>query len=381
MKLRASPFSWAVVLALLTRCLLLSTPILSEEPASCADDPDFLFPLDNGLGMRGCEWLTRNSDPTKTQRRLDTYCKRGHVKGACQLSCDFCSCVDNPTTEFTLMNGDKQDCSWFGSFDTTERQKAYCYENQDSVARISTSIGDECVAACGFCSADLIFNQCDAGYVEYENGVNISGECIGNECCRGRNACAGFTGKVCKDGSCNGYEACRDAKIREVVGTSCDGIGACVDSSISFVSGGSCLDAYSCQASSMHVVSGGSCVGVGSCTDVTGASVETQSCVGLSACDGAFLNTVDDNSCVGYRACGNATIEDIVQLQSCVGTMACQDAGLTTVYNSSCVGYEACSDSTGLSATDNSCTGIRSCNPPQNPILRLIWTFLSYRGG
>jgi len=43
----------------------------------------------------------------------------------------------------------------------------------------------------------------------------------------GDDACVGFTGKVCKDGSCNGYKACENANISSVV-NSCVGRSACV---------------------------------------------------------------------------------------------------------------------------------------------------------
>ena len=60
-------------------------------------------------------------------------------------------------------------------------------------------------------------------------GVTCQAACDGN-CCFGPNnndACAGFTGQVCKDKkSCIGLDACKDADIGLVVG-GCTGKGSC----------------------------------------------------------------------------------------------------------------------------------------------------------
>ena len=81
-------------------------------------------------------------------------------------------------------------------------------------------------------------STCTAGFVDCKDGFLASDSkksckdaCGKNKkCCvddGGDDACVGFTGKVCKDGSCNGYKACENANISSVV-NSCVGRSACV---------------------------------------------------------------------------------------------------------------------------------------------------------
>ena len=71
--------------------------------------------------------------------------------------------------------------------------------------------------------------DCDNGFLRGSGTITCQAACDGN-CCFGPNnndACAGFTGKVCKDKkSCIGLDACKDADIGLVVG-GCTGKGSC----------------------------------------------------------------------------------------------------------------------------------------------------------
>ena len=83
------PFTTAAAVVL--QMLLCIVSIQAEVDLVCVDDPSFTFTLYNG-NEKPCSWLTeQNAD-----NRKQIYCKHGHIKGACQASCDFCPCVDTP---------------------------------------------------------------------------------------------------------------------------------------------------------------------------------------------------------------------------------------------------------------------------------------------
>ena len=82
--------------------------------------------------------------------RTTKYCSRGRVKGACQDTCDFCACEDDPTTTFPLSNNIRfQNCAWIAIDNVATRQGEYCYDTSDLSA--ASDIGDMCVFSCGFC--------------------------------------------------------------------------------------------------------------------------------------------------------------------------------------------------------------------------------------
>ncbi len=112
-------------------------------------------------------------------------------------------------------------------------------------------------------------------------------------------ACEGFTGRVCKDGSCSGAYACYLAKIQLVV-NSCIGGGACCEK-----------DGYEALVSGSII---NSCRGIGACQTIAsrfqdGGEVSNviDSCVGTAACVGlGMFGSVHGNvtnSCNGYGAC------------------------------------------------------------------------------
>ncbi len=184
--------------------------------------------------------------------------------------------------------------------------------------------------------AQAVYSTCTAGFVECEDGILVSddtttcfADCDGN-CCtyydlndNPVDACVGFTGKVCKDGSCNGFNAScnKKATIPSVV-NSCKDYGAC-----RFAGG------YGGSIKSM-----------------------VDSCIGIYACHGAayYGGTIGNiiGSCFGeYYTCMSAvmtygSIGDITE--SCMGYIACDDIG--QVYGKvgnivkSCLGESACND-------------------------------------
>jgi hypothetical protein len=128
----------------------------SNHPTvNCSDDPNFTIVLDNGE-VQICEWLTRNEE--KSDTRIDNYCSRGHVKGACQKSCSFCECADDDEHTFPLQNLDaSRGCSWLTQssdpFVSEDRLDRYCYADLAKTVA-SEDVGDFCVFSCGFCKGN-----------------------------------------------------------------------------------------------------------------------------------------------------------------------------------------------------------------------------------
>jgi len=117
---------------------LLSTP--------CFDDREFTFKIDNGTTQK-CEWLTMNAN------QKDNYCSRGHIKGACKTSCEFCNCTDDLTYNFRLNIGRMVSCAWLvtNSNNVNVRRKRYCFDSDDPESA-SSDVGNSCIHSCGFCT-------------------------------------------------------------------------------------------------------------------------------------------------------------------------------------------------------------------------------------
>jgi hypothetical protein len=129
---------------------------ITKAPTTCIDDPLFNFILDNG-NVQNCQWLTRNSDPDTTASRIAKYCSRGHVKGACQSTCEYCPCQDDVAFEFRLDIGRLRSCDWLLKnkdplIDATRVDK-YCYADEGKT--IASAVGNACVLSCGFCSVSF----------------------------------------------------------------------------------------------------------------------------------------------------------------------------------------------------------------------------------
>lgn len=121
-------------------------------------------------------------------------------------------------------------------------------------------------------------------------------------CCDGDNACFGFTGKICKDGSCNGVNSCRKASIPIVV-NSCYGLGSCdkVGYWAPGVTGkvGNFINSCTAYRSCYHVAYGeGGEVGT-----LTKSCIQEQACEYMGA--GQFGPVTSDlnDCCVSPMAC------------------------------------------------------------------------------
>jgi hypothetical protein len=104
--------------------------------------------------------LSRNSNPNVTQSRITNYCSRGHVKGACQSTSDYCPCQDKSGFEFPLDIGVLRWCEWLlknnDPLVDARRMDSHCYADEEKT--IASAIGDACVLSCGFCSGGLTLN-------------------------------------------------------------------------------------------------------------------------------------------------------------------------------------------------------------------------------
>jgi hypothetical protein len=243
-----------------------------------------------------------------------------------------------------------------------------------------------------------------ANIVECRNGklagsaTSCFDACGGNGgyCCQGANACDGFTGNVCKDGSCNGNDACHDADILLVV-NSCTGDRACDragnDGGLISSIVDSCHGYRTCQM----VAENGGRVGdiIGSCSYNFGATYlyygfachylgrnggtvgdVLNSCYGVYACpDVGHRGKVGDitGSCLGYGSCDDfgrdgGTVGNVYN--SCNGNRACREtaekfASIGDI-TSSCIGDKACYNLSKYGGTvgsiTNSCTVASSCD-------------------
>ncbi len=143
------------------------------------------------------------------------------------------------------------------------------------------------------------FVECEGGNLADGSGTTCFGACDnGNDCCDGGggiDACGGFTGKVCKDGSCSGYQACTGAKIPTVV-NSCKGTNAC--RSAGFYGGAIIEIIDSCYGSEACRYVGALFGSIGS---ITGSCIYDFACHGMATEYGKVGNLL--NSCKGYDIC------------------------------------------------------------------------------
>jgi hypothetical protein len=130
-----------------------------------------------------------------------------------------------------------------------------------------------------------------------ENGISCATACNG-QCCVGFDACTGFTGKICRDGSCNGYKACKSSIVPLVV-NSCENDSACAYAGRGGTMGqivNSCTDMYACYKLGWNGF-------VGNVQD---------SCNGLYACrkggsSGGSIGSIT-RSCNDYQGCFSAGV-------------------------------------------------------------------------
>eukprot|EP00557_Chaetoceros_sp_GSL56_P005961 CAMPEP_0176489178 /NCGR_PEP_ID=MMETSP0200_2-20121128/7138_1 /TAXON_ID=947934 /ORGANISM="Chaetoceros sp., Strain GSL56" /LENGTH=149 /DNA_ID=CAMNT_0017886279 /DNA_START=346 /DNA_END=792 /DNA_ORIENTATION=- len=117
---------------------------------ACGDDLDFTFDRFNGL-PGNCTWLAEK------EVRQTKFCGRGNVKGACQATCNFCSCEDTKPYSFNRPdNNVPRDCPWIAD-ESKPIRKRFCYEGSEIVSGAATSeAGNNCVRSCGFCTGGTV---------------------------------------------------------------------------------------------------------------------------------------------------------------------------------------------------------------------------------
>ena len=117
--------------------------------SECIDSSTFTFTLDNDA-EQDCAWLTKNA--SKITERKALYCGRGHVRAACQDSCDSCgeACADDTNFVFSLDSGILADCAWFGLDNSVNRIANYCFRGQPTTLA-GFEVAASCPDACGFC--------------------------------------------------------------------------------------------------------------------------------------------------------------------------------------------------------------------------------------
>jgi len=198
-------------------------------------------------------------------------------------------------------------------------------------------------------------SQCPQGFVTYVDGVVAEGEGCGDNCCIGGSffgntfeACEGFTGRVCRDGSCNGINSCRDAEVDTVSGSSCSGTGACRSARSVEISDQSCQGQAACRSLGnrddadgfkVTLITGGSCSGEDSCRNAIVESVLEGSCVGENSCKASTIVQVSGGSCDGDNACRNAIL-DVVSGSCCNGNEGFFISCLSN-RNTDCCGFAA----------------------------------------
>lgn len=132
------PFTTATAVVL--QMLLCIVSIQAEEDLVCVDDPSFTFTLYNG-NEKPCSWLTeQNAD-----NRKQIYCKHGHIKGACQASCDFCPCVDTPGYLYVDDEGNVKPCENLQDLPPS-KAKEVCSTNK--------LVENHCPKSCDLCRGD-----------------------------------------------------------------------------------------------------------------------------------------------------------------------------------------------------------------------------------
>ncbi len=215
------------------------------------------------------------------------------------------------------------------------------------------------------------FVTCDSGLLSDGSGITCFAACNG-DCCTytdgsgiSTDACYGFTGKVCKDGSCSGILACAYATIPSVV-KSCEGKYACQGAGIY---GGSIIKiADSCHGDIACRYVG---AGYGSIGSITGSCIGYFACHGMASEYGKVGNLL--TSCNGIDTChyvGQAfgIVGSITD--SCKYDYACRNLGtyggkVGDVINS-CTSYAACTEGAyaggAIASITNSCNADGSCN-------------------
>lgn len=107
--------------------LFIACALVNSSDAQCVDDSSFRFESWNGK-TRKCAWLNKGKNSAK---RIKKFCKRGHIFGACQDTCNNCDCNDTLDYQFTVIHsGKSKSCSFFTNEKNGARRRAnYCDPN------------------------------------------------------------------------------------------------------------------------------------------------------------------------------------------------------------------------------------------------------------
>jgi len=229
---------------------------------------------------------------------------------------------------------------------------------------------------------------CVNGHVKGDPDVTCFEACDnGANCCSGIDACKGFSGRVCKDGSCNGLMACMHANIPWVVG-SCSKFGACFKAGYGMGSIESIVDScngeVSCYKAAAYFGSIGkiqsSCNGLDACNwlgydnglvgDVLGSCNADSGCDGTSW-DGGSIGSITE-SCNAFYSCHGlgqeeGKVGDVTK--SCIAQYSCyygaENKGSIGSISNSCYGEDSCrkagSDDGSIGNIAQSCRAVNSC--------------------
>ncbi|GFH46436.1 predicted protein [Chaetoceros tenuissimus] len=120
--------------------------------AQCTDLPDFTFKLDDVNNEVHCLWLNQNAQKDTDVARIERYCSKDDVRGACKASCSTCSLQDNPDYTFPLLyvSNTSGDCDWIAK--KIDRRNRYCFSSSDCLS--ASEVGVNCPDACGFTSGE-----------------------------------------------------------------------------------------------------------------------------------------------------------------------------------------------------------------------------------
>ena len=309
--------------------------------------------------------------PTTDNKRGANYLTTKELKQKCKDDANFKDCVivsaragrDDGDDKRAKRHGDIGILA--GAGDATSSMTTLTISSSSSTWIARAAPSSTCAAA--------DFVECKDGVLVSDGVTTCYAECDG-DCCKGFDdngdpvdACIGFTGKVCKDGSCNGYKACVDATIPSVV-NSCKDREACYYAHAGSDGGSiksmvdSCNGKYACNRVAMFD---------GTIGNIIGSCNEDHACASAAFFVGTIGNII--GSCNDRYACNDAaflygSIGDITE--SCIGSFACyqlgQNYGKVGNVVKSCLGKSACKDAAQynglIGSISGSCTADYSCH-------------------
>mmetsp|Transcript_9681 Transcript_9681/g.14068 ORF Transcript_9681/g.14068 Transcript_9681/m.14068 type:complete len:240 (+) Transcript_9681:90-809(+) len=116
----------------------VSSPVSNQ--ATCKDDCNFTFRLNNFEKDVGCRWIKKNIK--QVDKRKNAYCINPSIAAACPATCNE-QCANTPGFSYIKeWNGETAGCNWLlkNNSKRSARMAKYC-----------PTIGDKCVSSCGSC--------------------------------------------------------------------------------------------------------------------------------------------------------------------------------------------------------------------------------------